>query len=184
MFDFGCGYGNLSIHAIQKGHRVLALDLETNRVPWSHPNWTFVCGDLLKLDLPDGQFDYVLNCSSVEHVGLSGRYGVAVPETDGDLAAMQRMRRLLKPGGRMILTLPCGLDAVIAPWHRVYGKDRLPCLLTGYEVQEQCFWVKQEDNRWHPCQRETALSYVPTCQPKNPPICSYALGCFVLGRGS
>src|SRR5712692_8550376 len=38
VFDFGCGYGNMSIHAVQKGHRVLALDLQPNRFAWFHPN--------------------------------------------------------------------------------------------------------------------------------------------------
>src|SRR6266581_9476784 len=130
-FDFGCGFGNMCIHAVQKGYKVMALDLEPGPFPWTHPNVEIVRGDLLKLDLPDQAFDFILNCSTVEHVGLAGRYGVAVEESNGDLAAMQRLRRMLKPDGKMLITIPCGKDAAIVPWHRVYGPDRLPRLLNG-----------------------------------------------------
>jgi SAM-dependent methyltransferase len=180
VLDFGCGYGNMSIHAIQKGYRVLALDLETNRFPWWHPNVEMVCGDLLQIDLPNGAFDFILNCSSVEHVGLTGRYGVTVEETDGDLASMQKLRTLLKASGKMLMTIPCGQDAAIVPWHRVYGKERLPKLLTGYEIEEEVYWVKRADNRWYPAHKDAALAYVPTSHPTIGVACSYALGCFVL----
>ena len=49
VFDFGCGYGNICVHAVQKGYRVMALDLEPGRFPWTHPSVEIVRGDLLKL---------------------------------------------------------------------------------------------------------------------------------------
>jgi SAM-dependent methyltransferase len=183
VFDFGCSDGSMAIHAVQKGHRVLALDLLPSHFPWSHPNVEIICGDLLKLDLPQHSFDFILNCSTVEHVGLSGRYGVSFEETDGDLKAMRKLRQLLKPSGKMLMTVPCGLDAVIAPWHRVYGKQRLPVLLSGYETEEEVYWMKRADNRWYVADREGALSYAPTSHPTRAVACSYALGCFAL-RGS
>jgi SAM-dependent methyltransferase len=183
VFDFGCGGGSMTIHAVQKGHHVLALDLQPSRFPWSHPNVEIICGDLLKLDLPQNSFDFILNCSTVEHVGLSGRYGVAFEEGDGDLKAMRKLRLLLKPSGKILMTVPCGQDAVIAPWHRVYGKQRLPVLLSGYETEEEVYWVKQGDNRWYVADREAALFYAPTSHPTSAVACSYALGCFVLRAG-
>jgi len=91
-----------------------------------------------------------------------------------------KFRSLLKPTGRMLLTIPCGQDVTIAPWHRVYGERRLPKLLRGFEIVEQEFWVKRADNRWYPNDRATALSFLPTGHPTNPTLCSYSLGCFVL----
>jgi SAM-dependent methyltransferase len=181
VLDFGAGYGNMSIHAVQKGYHVLALDLEENPFRWSHPNLSRVQGDLLKLELPEKSFDYVLNCSTIEHVGLAGRYGVAVEETNGDLEAMHRLRNLLKPTGKMLMTVPCGEDTVVVPLHRVYGKKRLPELLKGYEIEEQCYWMKQADNCWHPADRDSALAYVPTSHATKPACYSYALACFALG---
>ncbi|HVH72644.1 MAG TPA: DUF268 domain-containing protein [Candidatus Dormibacteraeota bacterium] len=178
--DFGCGSGNLSIHAIQRGYQVLGLDLEPPVFPWHHPDFEMIQGDLLKLELPAGRFDLILNCSTVEHVGLSGRYGAVAQETDGDLKAMGKLRTLLRPSGKMLMTIPCGRDAAITPWHRVYGQERLIKLLSGYEVEEQNYWLKHKDNRWYPCNVEAALSYVPTSHPRIATRCSYALGCFVV----
>src|SRR5260370_13223812 len=90
VLDFGASFGNLSIAAAQRGFHVLALDLAEERFPWKHPTVEFMQSDLLKADLPERYFDYVLNCSSVEHVGLQGRYGVEREETDADLKAMKR----------------------------------------------------------------------------------------------
>ena len=180
VLDFGSGYGNMSIHAIQKGHRVVAIDLQANAFPWSHPNLEILQGDLMQLDLPNNSFDFVLNCSTVEHVGLAGRYGVATEETDGDLVAMQRLRALTKQSGKMLMTIPCGRDASIAPWHRVYGVARLPKLLDGFVVEEEYYWTKKEDNRWHPNDRASALAYQPTSHPTIAKACLYSIGCFVL----
>jgi SAM-dependent methyltransferase len=183
LLDFGASAGNLSIVAAQRGFEVLALDLGAESFPWKHPKVEFLQGDLLKIELPAESFDVILNCSAVEHVGLEGRYGVSAPESDGDLEAMRRFARLMKPGGKMVMTIPCGLDAAIAPWHRVYGAKRLPKLLEGYQVEEGEYWVKRPDNRWYLAERETALGFKPTGHPTDPTKCSYALGCFVLRRG-
>jgi Caenorhabditis protein of unknown function, DUF268 len=184
LLDFGASAGTLSIMAAQRGFRVLALDLGPERFAWKHPRVEFHQVDLLKADLPSASFDVVLNCSSVEHVGLPGRYGVAARESDGDLQAMRKLSELMKPAGVMLMTIPCGRDAAILPWHRVYGEKRLPRLLDGFEVGEESYWVKHQDNRWHGCDRGTALRFVPACHPRFPALCCYALGCFVLRRRS
>jgi len=182
LLDFGASSGNLSIVAAQRGFQVLALDLGSETFPWKHPQVEFLRGDLLECELPAGRFDVILNCSAVEHVGLKGRYGVSAEETDGDLEAMKRFRMLLKPDGKMVMTIPSGKDAAIAPWHRVYGEKRLSKLLEGYEVVEEEFWAKRADNRWYPCDRLAALEFCPTGHPTDPTRCSYAIGCFVLRR--
>jgi SAM-dependent methyltransferase len=179
VLDFGCGYGTLTIHAAQRGYRVIALDLESHVFSWIHPEVQAICGDLLKLDLPSKHFDLILNCSSIEHVGLAGRYGNTIDEANDDLVAMRKLNTLLKDSGKMLLTIPCGRDAVIVPWHRVYGAQRLPRLLEGYRVEEECYWTKGPDNRWRQSTKEIALSFEPSSSPI-PAQCSYAIGCFVL----
>jgi SAM-dependent methyltransferase len=182
VLDFGASFGNLSIAAARRGFHVLALDLEPERFAWKHKNVNFLCADLLKADLPVRAFDVIMNCSAVEHVGLQGRYGIAVEEGDGDLEAMRKFASLLKPTGIMLMTIPCGKDAAIAPWHRVYGEKRLPKLLEGFDIKEEEFWTKQNDNRWQLSDRDAALACVPTGHPSDPKLCSYSIGCFLLGR--
>jgi SAM-dependent methyltransferase len=180
--DFGSAFANLSLHAIQRGWNVTGVDLLSYPIYWKHPNFRFVQGDFLQLEFPPSFFDLILNCSAVEHVGLPGRYDLETTETDGDLSAMNKMLALLKPGGGMILTVPVGRDAVIAPLHRVYGTNRLPKLLAGFEILEQCYWVKDAANYWLSSNREAALAFVPTGDGSDPARCSYALGCFILRK--
>jgi len=182
--DFGCGPGFLSLLAAQRGYDVLALDLEPQRFFWTHPSVEFRKADILREELPEAHFDVILNCSAVEHVGIPSRYGVAKAEAngDGDLQAMERMRRLLRAGGRMFVTVPVGRDAVFAPLHRVYGAERLPRLLEGFDVTKEVFWVKDGRNQWATAGRDEALRFEPTADYQQVTRSRYALGCFALTR--
>jgi SAM-dependent methyltransferase len=180
--EFGCEFGYLSLLAARKGFQVTALDLEPQKFPWQDPSVQFMQADLLKTEMPADKFDLVINCSSVEHVGLVGRYGIDESATDGDLEVMRRLGRTLKPGGKLLVTLPCGRDLVVSPWHRVYGKDRLPRLLQGLKIEKELYWVKDDENRWVATDRNTALDFVPAVHPVDPHQCSYGLAGFVLGK--
>src|SRR2546426_2861467 len=89
--EFGCEQGYMSLLAAQRGFHVVANDLEKQSFLWQHPNVEFRQGDFLKLDLPRNHFDLAINCSSVEHVGVAGRYGITVSEDDGDIHVMSRL---------------------------------------------------------------------------------------------
>lgn len=178
--DLGPEGSHLSLVAAQRGFNVIALDLQPVHRLYRHPRLQFVQGDILKPSLPKEHFDLIINCSTVEHVGLAGRYGVAESRPDGDLEAMVRLRELMKPGGAMLLTIPVGQDEVFAPFCRVYGTRRLPRLLEGYTVEEEAFWVKDSQNRWVLSDREIALNFKASAGSDDPLQCIYALGCFVL----
>ncbi len=131
--------------------------------------------DILDLPLAQEQFDQIINCSTVEHVGLSGRYD-STDHPDGDLRAMEILAGMLAPGGRMILTVPVGQDGVFSPYHRVYGRDRLPALLRPFSAVEEQWWCKDMVRRaWVPTNRERALNEAGSES-------AYALGLFVLSR--
>jgi SAM-dependent methyltransferase len=182
--DFGSGPALLSLLAAQGGYEVMALDIQSlaDQIPWKHESVQFVQGDLLQLQLPENHFDVVLNCSSIEHVGLAGKYTVKEQRDDGDLEAMARMRAALKPGGRILLTTPVGLDAVFAPDFRVYGEKRLPRLLSGFKLEKESYWKKDPDDRWVPCSRPEALSSPPSADLIQPFYSVFCLGCFALRK--
>ncbi len=180
--EFGPGESWLALVAVQRGFHVTAIDLEQAPRPYVEPNLRFIQGDLLDTDLPDASFDLVINCSAVEHAGLAGRYGVTQANTDGDLQVMTKLGRLMKPGARMILTIPVGRDAVFAPLCRVYGPTRLPRLLEGYETHAQVYWIKDAQNRWVRCPRSTALAFEAQAGHWDWRNNIYALGCFTLYR--
>jgi Caenorhabditis protein of unknown function, DUF268 len=156
--DFGADAGFLALAAAQRGHEVVALDRMPNALDYGHERVTFLQADILERPLEGRLFDQVLNCSSIEHVGLAGRYG-SIAATDGDLDAMAIMRERLAPHGRMLMTIPVGRDRVCAPFHRIYGHDRLTLLLKAYRIDEEQYWRKDEGTRrWIRCSREIALA--------------------------
>jgi hypothetical protein len=86
------------------------------------------------------------------------------------------MREVLRPEGRMVMTVPVGQDLVCPPLHRIYGIERLPRLLAGYAIEEQQFWWKRpRRSTWEQTDRETALATQGSAS-------FYALGLFVLTR--
>lgn len=68
-----------------------------------------------------------------------GRYGDPV-DPYGDFRAMRTAWRALRPGGRLLLTVPIGPDLVVWNLHRRYGELRLPRLLRGWEQMEVHGW--------------------------------------------
>lgn len=178
--DFGNGGSMLGLIAAMRGFETTALDLSSPDWPYDHPHLSFVKQDILDCKLPESRFDLIINCSAVEHVGLAGRYHVAASRADGDLEAMRIMRRLLKPDGIMILTVPVGKDKIFAPYCRVYGQNRLPALLDGYRAEEEDFWVKDAANHWVSCTKDSALDFDADAGSGSAFRDVYALGCFVL----
>ena len=175
VLDFGCGKSWMALLAAMKGFDVTAIDLE--RISWwyEHPHLSFVQGDLAKLSLAPASFDLIVNCSSIEHVGLKGRYGLSEASPDGDFEAMSLLLDVLKPSREMLLTIPVAKDQVFLPRHRVYGEERLPRLLKGWEVVKSEYWGKDENNRWSACEERVALNREPLDH-------YYGLGLFVLRR--
>jgi hypothetical protein len=151
----------------------VALDREDIPLLYEHERVSRLTADILDRPLGDRRFDQIVNCSSVEHVGLGGRYGSG-ESSDGDLEAMGIMADALADGGRMILTIPVGRDGVFAPQHRIYGEERLPLLLERYRIAEEQYWHKQ-GAAWTPTDRATALATEGSES-------FYSLGLFVLAR--
>lgn len=172
--ELGCGNSFLSLIAARRGFRMVAIDLLPVHWFYLHEDLTFVRSDIFDFRADSGSLDLIINCSAIEHVGL-GRYGDRYM-ADGDLKAMRLLRTWLRPGGAMIMTIPVGNDSVFAPFHRVYGAQRLPLLLSGLVVEKAEFWTKDEHNRWVQVQAEKALQ-------RNPRQTFYSLGCYVLVKG-
>lgn len=59
-------------------------------------------------------------------------YGDAL-DPDGDLKAMQKMKRILNLGGLLLLAVPTGRDKILFNNARIYGHHRLPKLMEGFE---------------------------------------------------
>ncbi len=90
----------------------------------------------------DFQFNYCISFSTFEHSGLS-RYGDEI-DADGDLKAMTEIFDLLPDGGILFLAVPIGIDRVVYPLHRIYGKVRTPHLFNNWTWKGMSgFWWMQ-----------------------------------------
>ncbi|MCI2418101.1 methyltransferase domain-containing protein [Saccharopolyspora sp. K220] len=108
VLDLGCGAGRHAFELYRRGADVIAFDQDVaelanvaamfaamkaeNQVPDGASAQT-VSGDALALPFPDGHFDCVIASEILEHV----------PE---DEKAMRELVRVVKPGGRVVVTVP------------------------------------------------------------------------------
>jgi hypothetical protein len=76
--------------------------------------------------------DFAISYSSYEHDGL-GRYGDPL-SPNGDFRAMREAHKFLNDNGILFLGIPLGEDCIVWNAHRIYGKNRLPLLLKGWQL--------------------------------------------------
>ncbi|MGI0149960.1 MAG: class I SAM-dependent methyltransferase [Thermoplasmata archaeon] len=150
VLDVGSRWSVLPLHLVALGYRAVAVDLDEVLLGRSGP-------DLVKADLrappfrPDS-FDAAVMVSTLEHVGI-GWYD-ARTDIDDDLRMMRELRTLVKPGGRLLITVPFGRGGV-GRTQRAYDRDRLRAITEGWALEERSFFVKRGMG-WQPAAEETA----------------------------
>ena len=81
-------------------------------------NLSSLAGDIVRLPFQDGSITSLSCLHVLEHIGL-GRYGDPI-NPDGSLLAAMELQRILKPGGRLFLSVPVGRERVCFNAHRVF----------------------------------------------------------------
>lgn len=95
------------------------------------------CGkaDLTNLPFPDDSVESISCLHTLEHVGL-GRYGDQV-NAIGDLHAANQLKRVLKPGGRLLMVLPMNQNpTVVFNAHRLYSYVMVESMFDGLVIDE------------------------------------------------
>jgi SAM-dependent methyltransferase len=95
LLDVGCGTGHLARELLAAGHHVTAVDFLPEALAAARadaPGVGLLRADAGRLPLGAGAFDAVTMLDVLEHVD--------------DAAALAELRRVLRPGGLLVLTVP------------------------------------------------------------------------------
>lgn len=102
-------------------------------------------GDLLNLPFSSNSLESISCMHTVEHVGL-GRYGDPL-DYDGDIKAIDELKRVVAPGGTLLFVVPLGGKAVICfNGHRIYSKEMVLSLFSDMELKEFAFIPEDEND--------------------------------------
>lgn len=96
LLDAGCGTGWFSEAACRRGARVTSLDLGEGLLAEVAKKCDSrrVVGSVLELPFPDASFDVVMSTEVIEH-------------TPDPKRAVSELCRVLRPGGTLVVTVPC-----------------------------------------------------------------------------
>ena len=103
ILDVGCGTGEMAAELMRRGYDVWGLDIAEARIRSVHERFgadRFRVGDIEHIEFPDNTFDAVVCLGVMEYL-------------DRDEPALQEVWRVLKPGGKAVIST---LSA-ICPFH-------------------------------------------------------------------
>ncbi|OGR42746.1 MAG: hypothetical protein A2X35_02000 [Elusimicrobia bacterium GWA2_61_42] len=143
VLDFGSTSSPLVLEMASIGYKVTGVDLRP--YGFTHPNLEFYIGDFAERRSDPDAYDAVTAVSSVEHCGLES-YGASTKES-GDKKIVGLFRKILKPKGVLLLTVPYGRRGE-NEGYRVYDKERLEDLLEGFELRQKLLYAWNPEEQW------------------------------------
>jgi len=145
VLQIGCGNGDLTLEIARLGFDVVGVDISKTRVQQAielakkenlDAKAQFMVMDATSLEFPDNSFDTVLIVEVLEHVRDFRKL-------------LEEAVRVVRNGGRIIVSVPNGL-LVPSPGHlRVFFKDTLTTELSQYA--EEITWHELPSQEWLVC---------------------------------
>lgn len=149
ILDIGSCESTVSLSLATLGHKVTALDFRP--YPLNHPNLKSVQEDICTTTLPKKSFDIVICLSTLEHVGFNTLYGKSTSQMSAAKAVIQ-MHRVLKPGGKLLLTIPTLASHAQTNFMQFFTPKELRVLLKPFKKFEvEYFRPLNNHSKWVPC---------------------------------
>jgi SAM-dependent methyltransferase len=136
LLDFGCGTGAFLEH-LERFGTVHAVDGDPSAVAFCHDRGRAevqLVPPGAPLPFADGSFDLVTTLDVIEHI-------------DDDVGALRELRRVLRPGGRLLVAVPAfrflwGKQDEVAHHHRRYTARTLRRVLTesGFAIDRTSYF--------------------------------------------
>ena len=111
------GSSVMMINVLSASAKTIFVDYRPLRVRLT--NFIPLGGDIIRLPFCTGSITSLSCLHVLEHVGL-GRYGDPINPA-GSLLAAKELQRVLKPDGRLFLSVPVGRERVCFNAHRVFS---------------------------------------------------------------
>jgi len=140
VLDVGGAESTVGLSLASLGHDVTIVDPRGCRL--RHPRLTAVASRLEELPEGGEPFDIAVALSAIEHFGLE-HYGTPRGVGRADIEALAHIRRRLRPGGTLVLTVPLGAPSVDG-FQRTYDLPGVRELLDGWQVHDLMV-VRQAD---------------------------------------
>ena len=142
ILDVGWLESTISLSLATAGFSVTGIDIRKGDI--EHPNITARVEDICCTTLRENTFDTVILLSTLEHIGLESMYG-SVDKKSSDQKAILSCLRVLKPGGKLLITTPVGAIASRNNFMRVYTPSSLRKILRTAQIDSMTFFVPNDD---------------------------------------
>lgn len=173
VLDIGCCASPLTTIIKEIGFSIDGIDLMPS--PYIYDGINYIQGDFISVDFKIS-YDVIILCSTIEHIGLEGRYGSSEMK-EGDIETLKKVKDILNPDGILILTIPYGIEKTIRPLHRVYNKksELLKYAYANFKILQEEYYKNNAKNIWIKCEENEAREV-------NPSESNYALGLFAFTK--
>ncbi len=165
-FDYILAYPKL-----RKKHITIMTLAPEERCYWQQ-SVSYIFGDLRSTCFRDGHFDEIVCLSTLEHVGLDNSLffpsgdevrlspslsDLSNTDSQSYLAVIRELRRVLKPGGTLLLSVPFGKH-VVRSWFQIFDGQMLDRVIEAFAPSSSSisYFRHNAGVGWHSSTRDDA----------------------------
>ncbi|MGZ6123966.1 MAG: class I SAM-dependent methyltransferase [Myxococcales bacterium] len=156
IFDAGSALNFAPIleHPLLSRHHLTIMTLAPEKNCFHDKNVDYVYGDLRHTLFRDESFDAVVSISTLEHIGLDTTpYGVEADKLAPDdyLDAVGELARVLKPGGKCLITVPAGKRAILG-FMQILDQAQIEALIHRFRpTAAETIYYRHLPSGWAQC---------------------------------
>jgi SAM-dependent methyltransferase len=151
------------VHPKLRDKRITIMTLAPEPECYWMQGVSYVYGDLRKMIFRDNVFDYVVNISTLEHVGLDNQRFHKLPleqktqQTESYLLAVRELARVLKPGGYCFISVPFG-TRVVQDWMQIFDAAMVERVIQEFspESYTASYFRYSDECGWKACDKIAA----------------------------